>query len=840
VAATDSLDDVVWHDLRPVLDEEVDRLPEKYRAAVVLCYLEGKTYEEASRQLRCSKWTLATRLARARQRLHRQLTARGLALSGAALVAGLGHDAASGAVPSRLVAAAVQGAVAVTTGTAAGMLSARVANLTDGVLQTMPVSRFPMTTALLLALGVAGMGAVMFGHRLLADKPAEGAGKPAAEPVAASAQPPRTDRYGDPLPRGAVGRLGTVRFRQGQAIEAMALSRDGKILVTGSGALFGTLCQWDVATGHKARRLQPADDGFVMIQSVAVAPDGKTLVSAGLSGAIHFWDATTGKEVRTLRGLRLQATGLSFSPDGRRLAVAYQDEGIRVWDLETGKERPEFQKNRCRVYRLVYSPDGKHIASGGWDIGYPVQLWDAERGKELHQLRGVKGGIKTLVFSPDGKTLAAGGEYDPVMWLWDVSSGRELRRFPGHDACGVRSAAFSPDGRLLASGSGVIRLWDTASGEELRRFPQGITRQLAFLPYGKSLLAASSGAVRVWDVGSGKEINPREGHEAGLYYLACLPGGNRLVTAGRDGTMRLWEVASGKEMRRFGAGPHGTFNSVALSADGRVLASAVKDNTYRITVHDGKTVSISDRAGDTIHLWSTTTGQEIGQVKSQQSRIDALAFTPDRKVLFMGDFTQGTVGLYDVASGKLLRQLDISAGRKQNPFRPILSAIAFAPDGKTIATADARTDSTSALVGSCSVRLWDMATGKELHELRGHQNEVHALALSPDGTMLASGGEGFKNQVIRIWDVASGKLLHELPQGGETLAFSTDGRTLAAASQQGRTIRLWDVATGKQRRTFEGHGDAIRALAISPDGRTLFSGSADSTALVWDLTAPKP
>jgi cobalt-zinc-cadmium efflux system membrane fusion protein len=154
-------------DLRAVLDEEINRLPEKYRTPVVLCYLEGKTTEEAARQLGCARGTVCSRLSWARQRLRSRLTRRGLALS----AAGLGVPLAPGVTSAALVGATVRAAVSFTAKCAAGALPGQAAALAEGVLRTMVWTKLKTAAVLLFVAGVLGVGAGLSTQRLAADRP---------------------------------------------------------------------------------------------------------------------------------------------------------------------------------------------------------------------------------------------------------------------------------------------------------------------------------------------------------------------------------------------------------------------------------------------------------------------------------------------------------------------------------------------------------------------------------------------------------------------------------------------------------------------------------------------
>ena len=175
-------EDASWRDLRPVLDEEVSRLPEKYRAAFVLCHIEGRTNEEAARELGCPVGTVLSRLARARQQLRHRLTRRGVTLAAGAVAAAIGGEAAAAVVPAALVRTAVSAAALVAAGQSlAGVVSNEVVVLTEGVVRAMLMTKVKVVTAVVVGLVLLGGGGGVLGYRTVAGEPGGASGIPAVQ-----------------------------------------------------------------------------------------------------------------------------------------------------------------------------------------------------------------------------------------------------------------------------------------------------------------------------------------------------------------------------------------------------------------------------------------------------------------------------------------------------------------------------------------------------------------------------------------------------------------------------------------------------------------------------------
>jgi RNA polymerase sigma factor (sigma-70 family) len=783
--APNAVCEMTLREARELLDEELARLPERLRAPLVLCCLEGTTRDEAAGQLGWSLGTLKRRLVQARALLRSRLSRRGLTLSSAWLAVLLSPGSTTATVPAALAAAVVLAALAPAVLMPPGVLT---------------LTRRKVGIALLFA----GLLTAAASYASRQGQPAPPAPAKDRTPTADTRRP-AADLHGDPLPEGALARMGTVRWRHGSAVVSVAFAGDGKSLASASHD--GTFRLWEAATGKELRRF-PAYQ--CSADAVALSRDGKVLAGHSGDAAVRLWDVASGQEVFRLGGsLNVRVSCFTLAPDGKVLAVGATIRGgknvVRLHATDTGKLLAEFTGHKGNVSALSIAPSGKTVASAGEDG--MVCLWDAATGKELRRLSGSKGRWQALAFSPDGKVLASASHNGKTVHLWD-RQGKEVRRLTVPERW-TWSVAFSPDGKRLATAGQAVRVWDTATGKEVRRLEKVSARSVAFSPDGRTLAAGCDyGAIRLWDAATGKERFAGRGHAGWIWSAAVSPDGRLVATACFDEQPRLWDARTGKELRRL-AGLTGPAYHVAFAPSGRLVAAGL--------------------ANGTVGLWDAATGERVLRLgHAHRKPVTAVTFSPDGHTLATGSHNEGVVHLWKVSSGKEIRRLEA----------PSVEPVAFSPDGKLLATGSLDITTGKEKV----VRLFD-STGKEVRRFEGGQ--VRTLAFSPDGKLLASAGIA---DPIRLWDVASGKELRRLERTqkeiGRTrdvfrVCFSPDGRTLASAECDG-VVWLWETATGQKRRRLAGHQRSVFHAAFAADGRTLVSSGADTTALVWDvLTAPR-
>jgi WD40 repeat protein len=812
----DPLDELAARELLLVLDEEMERLPEAYRLPLILCGLEGHSQEEAARLLGWTLGSIRGRLERGRARLHARLVRRGLAFSGALLTLAVSQGGAASAA-ARLSSATFRAALSFAVGARAA-IPTNILTLADTGIATMNAAKGKICLWVLLGMSlVAGSGVLAYQALTAKQLPTlsssreQTAQQPSNRPAVSDNIPPGKDLYGDPLPPGAIARLGTVRFHHGGWLGGIRFSPDGRTLYS-SGA--ESVEAWDTQTGR--RRWQICFPGPAFLYGIDLSPDGKVLAAARYFGKdMVFLDAATGEEVHPFGDIHPVSAQMRFSPNGKLLAT--QDptaQTITLWDLRKGKKIRTIDSVRdFQVCTFAFSPESGRLALPGATC---IRVWDVTADKELHRLEmGKQMAAGCVAFSTNGKLLAAAGypgreNKDFAIRLWNLTTGKEDGQLKGHSDR-VFALALSPKSNRLASASwdGTIRFWDLTTRQEECRYEdrKHTFFSLAFSPDGKVLASgANEGNIRLWHAPKGGEIRIPAERPNPLTWAAFTPDGRTLISAG-DGQFGLWEPLTGRPRKLFDDKPR-DYPGAALSPDGKVLA----------TNHgpDGG-----------IQLWDAATGKPLRQLAASASFGPwSNPFSPNGRRLAASSFPN-LIQVWDVPSGKELLQI-----KKQKAP----SAVVFSPDGATLASASSDGG------GDYTVRLWNSINGEELWCRETRPWTAFALAFSPDGKTLALSG-GLPGQLnttgeVRLWDTATGKVLRRCEGHRERVpcvAFSPDGRMLATSSMD-KTIRLWEVATGQERRCITGHQESADNLSFSPDGRLLVSTSWDSAALVWDLT----
>jgi RNA polymerase sigma factor (sigma-70 family) len=803
--------EAAWRELQAVLAQEVERLPQKYQLPFVLCCLEGRSKAEAAVQLGWKEGTVSSRLAEARKRMQQRLARRGLTLTAALCAVAAAADTAS-ALSSALVTTTVRAARGAWTGTAAGA-SARVAALANGVTKTLFASKVKAATALLLVLGLLGAVGTQI-HRAFAGPPAVAAAPPeeAKAAGAAASKPAKAEAPADPLPAGAVLRLGSTRLRHGTSVSQLALSPDGtQVAAYGD----GQLSLWDTRTGGALRRVglpAQADRLGQRLErfqaSLAWLADGRGIV---------MLQGSDTRDVARLQG----SDGLVWEFTDEKAVPKIPPH----WGVALGTMAAQPDDNESDWCYAV-SPDGKTLAVGrgrilSKDVGpfspiivgaHPAEPLDKDRAILLRPLKtgaavselpapkelaGQPGNCKALLFTPDGKRLVAFNQVKDghQVFVRDLATGKEIARFkaprptvihPGEDVIPAQSAprrvAVSDATLAIALESGDTGLWDLATGKERNLATDHVpgapwqqvgaaeawrytgTTAVAFAPDGKTLATGGrDGLVKLWDVASGRRLRTLEQQYTPVEALAWSRDGRTVASAGRDGVIRLWDAATGKDLCPQPGHRGGVFRTV-LSPDGKTAVTAGWDRTVR--------------------CWDTATGREL---RVLAGFVNELAVSPDSRTV-LASVPEGGLRTWDLATGRETTPTDLPNGLK-------FGALAFTPDGRRLVTASGP---------HVTVLDWPRMKVRLSFDLpkpdkQPKEYECKGLAVSPDGTRLVTVAErsGWRSEnppspaggVVDLWDLGTGRRVRRLAewlklnwnfQPATMAAFTADGQVILA------------------------------------------------------------
>jgi RNA polymerase sigma factor (sigma-70 family) len=542
-----------WRELQALLDEEIQRLPDVCRSALVLCYFEGASHEEAAARLGWPVGSVKSRLNRARQLLRDRLARRGIGLSVAALGAFLAADGAAAQLPSSSSGATLTAARRLLEdGLLGGLVAENVIDLVKnggaGALPSRGGSILAAVGAMMILIGGGSFAAWQLASAMPA---AVGQNKPQDAPqpaVQAAGNGARADRYGDPLPVGAIVRFGSVRLRHGINLASVAFSPTENVIVSGGKGPW--LIFWNAVTGKELRRHKGSTDYY---SEIVFSPNG-AMLAANEGDDVVVRDAKAGQELHRLRGHKGPIGSISWSARGDRLASTARDRTIRLWDPLTGKELLRIDDaHEQDAHSVALAPDGSFILSASYDKA--AKLWDAATGKERRRFTIGEGAISTLTLSHDGTVLALADERGGR--LWDVATGKELRKLEGEARGG--HFAFGPGDKTVAHGGrdGFVRIYETATGRKLHEFrahPESINA-VSFSRDGKSLVTGyADSTIHIWDATTGKQKVVLDGHQERLVTAAWSPDGRRVATAGWDRTVRVWDPITGKLGRKLRSG----------------------------------------------------------------------------------------------------------------------------------------------------------------------------------------------------------------------------------------------------------------------------------------------
>jgi WD40 repeat protein len=628
--------------------------------------------------------------------------------------------------------------------------------------------------------------------------------------AAAPPAPPGLDRYGDPLPPGAVARLGTVRWRHCHAFHRPVLSPDGRWLVS-TPPLPTRLYVWETATGRLVRTLEggafwsyaflPDGKRFLAVvdrqdtltqwefpsfrlverwpvrslTKLTVSPDGRQL--AGLLGGTPYVLDLSSHKPRVVASVPAgNSTCLAFTPDGGLTAMVVRASPraepsqpllfVHV-DLRTRhawQSTVESEQGSARP--LAVAPDGRHLLTQ--TVEGRVRLWRPEKGKDAHLVAIPRLGNRvSLAFRPDSKTIVAVDHSRGLLCNLGVDRGEVLDRVRlpvVPPLCQQGEALVSKDGRtLFLVGPHALTGLDLRTGRPLHG--PGLVdpvEALAWSRDGRSLLANTQHHRTDWDIRTGRLVDaavfpPFDQGQIQIVQANCPRGRCRAVAHG--GRIRVAAAGKGVLYQRWHDHP---VIALAFNSDGRLLASVDMERGVR--------------------LWDVVGGRQLGFLDARRTAhyVGAVLFTPDSRQLILVE-QGGRVHLWDVRTGTLLRSLRPAAENRSGDYFRWPMVACLSPCGGRLFVAY-----------QGLLRAWDLRAGREMGPWEQIAADPHIspspmLSISPDGRYLARIERG-----LVLYEVASGRIVYSSPDPCTAIAFHPSRGRLAVARER-LDILLYDL-----------------------------------------------
>lgn len=519
------------------------------------------------------------------------------------------------------------------------------------------------------------------------------------------------------------------------------------------------------------------------LHAVVFTPDSKTLAVSSDKDVVLF-DVKTAKRGQTFTGHESEVTVLAFSKDGTTLLSGDSDGQVRFWQVSGGKHLRTIVSPGHTVDALAMSPDGKHVAIAVRDR--PLTLWEVATGKKLYEVEDARH-CDCIVFSPDGKLAAAAGRTEAI--LFETKSGKKLHTFG--DDFAVGTVAFSPDGKtiLLETTGDTLTLRDTKTGKEIWTSvsPRAQIHQLLFRPDGKTIITGGDSHIEFWDARDGRRLRSRRFCEHAWNAPVAISADGKMLASGYQvreedshvPRVKLWTFREGGERNILFAGD--SVLSLAYSTDGKQIGAAVHGGSLTLWHADGRPL------------------REI-KLKGKERHLFAIDFSPDNKLIAAG-CNENEVVLFDADTGAPSQVIKTPSNWTR--------VVRFSPDGKLLAYASGG-----------KLLIWDVQAKIQMREIAAHDATIESIAFSLDGTQIVTCADG-----VKLWTVATGKHVRTLDVPRDLfncVAWAPDGRTIACGGRSGHT-RMVEAATGKELYAVKEDED-VMSIAFSPDGSIIAVG----------------
>lgn len=608
----------------------------------------------------------------------------------------------------------------------------------------------------------------------------------------------------------------SLQLGHSDRVTALTFSPDDRYILSGSQD--GVLILWDMKTGVEMQRFQ----GHEGINDMAISKNGKYIVSGSNGKEVKIWEIRSGKELNAFK-YGSYVTAVAFSPDDKLVYAAGASGVVKVWDITTGAEKRAIgtdNRGSGTIRSIGISPDGTKILTG-YD-SYPgkyanatsednVILRDAVTGGFIRDFIGHKYPVQVVGISANGKYMLSAennykrGNAPNLLITWDLETGAQHKTFYGHQST-IREAIFSPDSKYILTGSldQTMRLWSVQSGQEVRRFApvSQPVYAVAFSNDQKYVIAGSDNQIVLWTI----EGEVKRVFNAALDQVksaAFSPDGKHVFTGhgGKlgDNRMRSWDLETGKLDMTF-YGPTKPINSIAFTPDGKKILTATEDNYG---------------SGNNAWIWRSQSSAASNQLGGHDRAIAEVDISSD--------------GIYGLTAGDFDEKMyvwninTIKARYALTPPKQVKSAM-FSPDDAYILASAYN-----------SIKIWQMATGREFHVSEPETGEAFgAASFTPDSKHFMY---GVRSGDVITKNISSNSMTKSFKiHDGEVrdMDLSPDGKLAVSTSFE--DVKVWDINTGVVRATISGQ---FLSAAFAQSKKQIVITPTFGPASIWDYETGK-
>ena len=581
------------------------------------------------------------------------------------------------------------------------------------------------------------------------------------------------------------------------------------------------------------------------INTIALTPDSKYLVSGSRDASLKLWDANLGKELYTFKEIKHEVNSMALSIDGKFLLTGESslDKNVKLFDLTTLKLVKTFSKLEYFVEAVALTPDGKFAIACAENT---IKVWDIESGNEVYTLNGHSGQIKALAVTHNSRFLVSGGD-DKMVKIWDLETGKNIRTFTGHTESILGIVVGLNDKFIITcSPNDESRMWDLEQGTQVQSFANNGATSLFIPPDGKSVVFGCIENIQIWDIASCKKIRDVMVHAQGwIKTMTYNPLADGIISCGEENAIKQSDFKTGNLIW-------------AASGKSKKISAVSVDKS-------GKNLLVGNESG-LISIWDLTNGKQIKSITNHVG-IQAIDFDQTGSKVFAGGwlFTDHFSGIksFDVGNGNQIKEYKSSGSQW-------VKAMAPSDNGKDLIWASGNTIYISDILSGevihtypninkfeinhleqkgkyaissdrVTLQLWETETGRLINTFKGYNG-----TFSNDGTSLLL--VGFDTSVAKftmtVWDIATnagnGVYFGEderMVASLNDLAFSPD-KKFAICSMYNE-FHYWDVNEKRELFVSTGHTDLIHSVGFYGNGKYAYSGSDDGSVRLWNLEKGK-